>query len=176
MMEEKGKVAINFATFDELVRVPGIGEKLANAIVSIRRSKGNITNINILQAITRRSFPRETLQHLDFSENLVLDTVEMNVEDLFEITGEIQNTSPFDWLTVDRYDGDMSFISEGDDVFKEEELEQISFLTDKVNDLPNVENHGTQAYGGARQKAGFRYEEIPTQTKTGNETSSENCY
>ena len=41
IMNNPELVAINFATFEQLKSIPGIGEKIANTIVAVRESSGN---------------------------------------------------------------------------------------------------------------------------------------
>ena len=62
-------VAINFASVQELTGIPGIGHKLAKAIVAVRRSSGNITP-EILTSIARRQFTEDELQLVDFTPNV----------------------------------------------------------------------------------------------------------
>ena len=61
-------VSINFASKDQLKSVPGIGDKVANAILSVRESSGNISE-QVLHLLTRGSLTTESLQMLDFTLN-----------------------------------------------------------------------------------------------------------
>ena len=61
-------VSINFAGKDQLKSVPGIGDKVANAILSVRESSGNISE-QVLHLLTRGSLTTESLQMLDFTLN-----------------------------------------------------------------------------------------------------------
>jgi len=64
-----GKVAINFASAEDLAaKIPGVGRKLANAIVVVRHSSGNITP-EVLTTISRRQFTDEELELVDFAPN-----------------------------------------------------------------------------------------------------------
>ena len=48
------KIAVNFASKDQLMSVPGIGEKIASAILSVRESSGNITK-PVLNLLTKKN-------------------------------------------------------------------------------------------------------------------------
>ena len=72
MAENKIKVAINFASADELANViPGLGKKLAKLIVSVRKGSGNITP-EILSTLTRRQYSKQELELVDFTPDLSL--------------------------------------------------------------------------------------------------------
>ena len=68
IMNNPELVAINFATFEQLKSIPGIGEKVANTIVSVRDSSGNI-NEQILTMLTRGKLSKETMDSIDFTSN-----------------------------------------------------------------------------------------------------------
>ena len=51
MLDEK--IAVNFASKDQLMSVPGIGEKIASAILSVRESSCNITK-SVLNLLTKK--------------------------------------------------------------------------------------------------------------------------
>jgi hypothetical protein len=61
-------IAINFAPVGELVKIPGVGHKLAKAIVSVRESSGNISRV-VLETIMRRGLTPEVEALIDFREN-----------------------------------------------------------------------------------------------------------
>lgn len=68
----KSKVAINFASEDELVKIPGVSKKVAAILLSIRGAGGDITG-DILSAICCKKFTGEELDMIDFSPNEVLE-------------------------------------------------------------------------------------------------------
>lgn len=70
MLDEK--IAVNFASKDQLMSVPGIGEKIASAILSVRESSGNITK-SVLNLLTKITLPAESWSRLDFQLNTSLD-------------------------------------------------------------------------------------------------------
>ena len=70
MLDEK--IAVNFASKDQLMSVPGIGEKIASAILSVRESSGNITK-PVLNLLTKNTLPAESWSRLDFQLNTSLD-------------------------------------------------------------------------------------------------------
>jgi hypothetical protein len=59
-------VAINYASKDELAEIPGVSEKLATILLSIREAGDNKTP-DILSAICRRTFTGEELDNIYFS-------------------------------------------------------------------------------------------------------------
>ena len=59
-------VSINFATFEQLIAVPGIGDKVANTILSVRESCGNIDE-KVLIMLTRGKSSKEDLEKIDFT-------------------------------------------------------------------------------------------------------------
>jgi hypothetical protein len=67
-MEESTRfiVAINFASKEELAMIPGVSDKLATILFSIREAGGNITP-EILSAVCRKHFTGEELGNIDFS-------------------------------------------------------------------------------------------------------------
>jgi hypothetical protein len=68
----KSKVAINFASEDELVTIPEVSKKVAAILLSIRGAGGDIT-ADILSAICCKKFTGEELDMIDFSPNEVLE-------------------------------------------------------------------------------------------------------
>ena len=70
MLDEK--IAVNFASKDQLMSVPGIGEKIASAILSVRESSGNITK-PVLNLLTKNTLPADSWSQLDFQLNTSLD-------------------------------------------------------------------------------------------------------
>ena len=65
-------VAINFASLQELQKIPGIGESLARLIVSVRECHGNITPVSLI-GLTRGKVSHEVIDELDFSFNEEFD-------------------------------------------------------------------------------------------------------
>ena len=61
-------VSINFATFEQLIAVPGIGDKVANTILSVRESCGSIDE-KFLIMVTRGKLSKEDLEKIDFTSN-----------------------------------------------------------------------------------------------------------
>ena len=81
-------VRINFASVEELQTIPGVGEKLAGLIMSIREKSGNIIP-DILIALTRGRVLQKTIDDIDFSFNVELpDELDSSFEslDLLEST------------------------------------------------------------------------------------------
>ena len=67
MLDEK--IAVNFASKDQLMSVPGIGEKNASAILSVRESSGNTTK-PVFNLLTKNTLPAESWSRLDFQLNI----------------------------------------------------------------------------------------------------------
>ena len=65
-------VAINFASLQELQKIPGIGESLARLIVSVRECHGNITPDSLI-GLTRGKVSHEVIDEIDFSFNEEFD-------------------------------------------------------------------------------------------------------
>ena len=61
-------VSINYVTFEQLTAVPGIGDKVANAILSVRESCNNIDE-KVLIMWTRGKLSKEDLEKIDFTRN-----------------------------------------------------------------------------------------------------------
>lgn len=68
-MAEVGQVIkVNYATEEELQRIPGIGSKSARAIVTLRNSRGSLTR-SVLEHLLRRSLDDGIVDKLDFTPN-----------------------------------------------------------------------------------------------------------
>ena len=52
-------IPVNFATVEDLVRIPHVGPKVACAIITLRESHGNLT-LDTLQTFLRTKFDAET--------------------------------------------------------------------------------------------------------------------
>ena len=65
-------VAINFASLQELQKIPGIGESLERLIVSVRECHGNITPDSLI-GLTRGKVSHEVIDEIDFSFNEEFD-------------------------------------------------------------------------------------------------------
>ena len=73
-MDPEHRIAVNFATPRELRIIPGIGDKLAKAIVEVRL-RGNVT-APLLSSILRKRIPEDILACLDFRQNPDYDTAD----------------------------------------------------------------------------------------------------
>ena len=69
-------IRVNFATVEDLQRLPHIGPKVAYAIITLRESHGNLT-FHTLQTFLRTKFDAETLEMLDFTRNVSLPVLQM---------------------------------------------------------------------------------------------------
>ena len=67
-MDPEHRIAVYFATPRELRIIPGIGDKLAKAIVEVRLRQGNVT-APLLSSILRKRIPEDILACLDFWQN-----------------------------------------------------------------------------------------------------------
>ena len=65
-------VAINFASLQELQKIPGIGESLARLIVSVRECHGSIIP-DYLIGLTRGKVSHKVIDEIDFSFNEEFD-------------------------------------------------------------------------------------------------------
>ena len=74
-------IRVNFATVEELQRIPHVGLKVACAIITLRESRGNLT-LETLQTFLRARFNAETLEILDFSRNVSLPVFQLPLERL----------------------------------------------------------------------------------------------
>ena len=72
-------IPVNFATVEDLQRIPHVGPKVACAIITLRESHGNLTlHYNItLQTFLRVKFNAETLEMLDFTRNVGLPVLQL---------------------------------------------------------------------------------------------------
>ncbi|XP_013412724.1 uncharacterized protein LOC106175329 [Lingula anatina] len=61
-------VQVNFASEEELAAIPGVGARLARALVSVRENAGNITR-SVLETLCRRTFTEIELEGIDFAPN-----------------------------------------------------------------------------------------------------------
>ena len=77
-------IRVNFATVEELQRIPHVGLKVACAIIALRESRGNLTleTLQTLQTFLRAKFNAETLEMLDFSRNVSLPVFKLPLERL----------------------------------------------------------------------------------------------
>ena len=86
-------VRINFASVEELRTIPGVGEKLAGLIMSIREKSGNITP-DILIALTRGRVSQKTIDDIDFSFNVELpDELDSSFESLDSLESTVKKES-----------------------------------------------------------------------------------
>ena len=67
-LDDPGIVAINFASAEDLTKIPGVSSTTAMILLQLRDNTGNI-NPEILRAVCRRSFSEEELQRIDFTKN-----------------------------------------------------------------------------------------------------------
>ena len=78
-------VAINFATLDQLQTIPGVKEKLARAILSVRENSGNITP-DVLLTLTRGKIPYDVIDNIDFTFDEALADEEDSLFETLEST------------------------------------------------------------------------------------------
>ena len=69
-------IPVNFATVEDLQRIPHVGPKVACAIITLRESHGNLT-LDTLQTILRVKFNAETVEMLDFTRNVGLPVLQL---------------------------------------------------------------------------------------------------
>ena len=69
-------IPVNFATVEDLQRIPHVGPKVACAIITLRESHGNLT-LDTLQTFLRIKFNAETLEMLDFTRNVGLPVLQL---------------------------------------------------------------------------------------------------
>ena len=67
-MDPKHRISVNFATPRELRIIPGVGDKMAEAIVEMRLRNSNVT-ASLLSSILRKRLPEDVLACLDFRPN-----------------------------------------------------------------------------------------------------------
>ena len=70
------QIPVNFATVEDLQRIPHVGPKVACAINTLRESHNNLT-LDTLQTFLRVKFYAETLEMLDFTRNVVLPVLQL---------------------------------------------------------------------------------------------------
>ena len=78
-------VAINFATLNQLQTIPGVKEKLARAILSVRENSGNITP-DVLLTLTRGKIPYNVIDNIDFTFDEALADEEDSLFETLEST------------------------------------------------------------------------------------------
>ena len=64
-------VAINFASEQELITIPGVKGRLARTIVAVRENSGNLTK-EILEVLMRKKMSAKTLAMIDFTKSKTL--------------------------------------------------------------------------------------------------------
>ena len=69
-------IRVNFATVEDLQRIPHVGPKVACAIITSRESHGYLT-LGTLQTFLRTKFDAETLVMLDFTRNVGLPVLQL---------------------------------------------------------------------------------------------------
>ena len=69
-------IPVNFATVEDLQRIPHVGPKVACAIITLQESHGNLT-LDTLQTFLRVQFNAETLEMLDFTCNVGLPVLQL---------------------------------------------------------------------------------------------------
>ena len=74
------KIKVNFAPAEDLRLIPGVGSKLANAIMTLRESLGNLDSAT-LNVLLRRPLNDTVLYNLDFSPNPALSQDQMRFTD-----------------------------------------------------------------------------------------------
>ena len=83
--ENMSAVAINFATLDQLQTIPGVKEKLARAILSVRENSGNKTP-DVLLTLTRGKIPYNVIDNIDFTFDEALADEEDSLFETLEFT------------------------------------------------------------------------------------------
>ena len=91
-MDPEHKISVNFATHRELRIIPGVGHKMAEAIVEMRLRNSNVT-ASFLSSILRKRLPEEVLACLDFRPNPNFAAVDEQQDNGLteEIKREIEN-------------------------------------------------------------------------------------
>ena len=69
-------IPVNFATVEDLQRIPHVGPKVACAIITLQENHGNLT-LDTLQSFLRVKFNAETLEMLDFTRNVGLPVLQL---------------------------------------------------------------------------------------------------
>ena len=94
---------MNFATPRELRIIPGIGDKLAKAIVEVRLRQGNVT-APLLSSILRKRIPEDILACLDFRQNPDYDTADEQQDDGYGADSlDYDDGSKAQWTEEDVY-------------------------------------------------------------------------
>ena len=70
-------IRVNFATVEDLQRIPHVGPKVICAIITLRKIYGNLT-LDTLQTFLRAKFDTETLEMLDVTRNVSFYNCHMN--------------------------------------------------------------------------------------------------
>ena len=78
-------VAINFATLNQLQRIPGVKEKLARAILSVRENSRNITP-DVLLTLTRGKMSYNVIDNIGFTFDEALADKEDSLFETLEST------------------------------------------------------------------------------------------
>ena len=102
-MDPEHRIAVNFATPRELRIIPGIGDKLAKAIVEVRLRQGNVT-APLLSSILRKRIPEDILACLDFRQNPDYDTADEQQDDGYGADSlDYDDGSKAQWTEEDVY-------------------------------------------------------------------------
>ena len=67
-MDPEHEISVNFATPRELLITPGVGDKMAGAIVEMRLRNSNVT-ASLFSSILRKRLPEDVLACLGFRPN-----------------------------------------------------------------------------------------------------------
>jgi hypothetical protein len=104
MESTHAKVAINYATKDELAGIPGVSDKLATILLSIREAGGNITP-DILSAICRKHFTGEELDNIDFSLKEKVEKSPFDKGTSVDEVSEKDNSADRSFKSIDDFSG-----------------------------------------------------------------------
>jgi hypothetical protein len=82
------KIKVNYASAEELQKIPGVGPKTAKTLVTVRQLEGSIS-LQFLEALIRSPINPDVLAFLDFTE--CRDTpIQADEETMLEIHGDVQ--------------------------------------------------------------------------------------
>ena len=102
-MDPEHRIAVNFANPRKLLIIPGIGDKLAKAIVEVRLWQGNVT-APLLSSILRKRIPEDILACLDFRQNPDYDTADEQQDDSYGADSlDYDDGSKAQWTEEDVY-------------------------------------------------------------------------
>ena len=80
-LDMENPIHVNFATVEDLQRIPHVGPQVACAIITLQESHGSLT-LDTLQTFLPVKFDAETLEMLDFTRNVSLPVLQLPHEQL----------------------------------------------------------------------------------------------